>query len=186
MGFQVLGLDVRESNIAACRYVKANTSLQNLEFVQDDVWNIAKHGRFDAIFCCGLLYHLDRPNEFLKTLGEVTNKVLILQTHFSVDETGDDKFNLSPITENECLRGRWYMEFPTDADFGNRDNLKWASWDNRRSFWIQREYLLQAIQGAGFDLVLEQFDSLGQDIARAMMSGYYQTDRRGTFIGIKT
>ncbi len=186
MGFQVLGLEVRESNIAACRYVKANTSLPNLQFSQDDAWNIAKYGTFDAIFCCGLYYHLDRPKAFLKTLSEVTNRLLILQTHFSVDEPGDDKFQLSPITEHEALRGRWYTEFPTDADFNNRENIKWASWDNRRSFWIQREYLLQAIQDAGFDLVMEQFDSLGQNIADAMMSGYYKTDRRGTFIGIKT
>src|SRR5437764_1400484 len=33
MGFRVLGLDVRESNLAACRYVKAHTNLPNLEFV---------------------------------------------------------------------------------------------------------------------------------------------------------
>jgi len=64
MGFQVLGLEVRESNIAACRYVKANTDLPNLQFVQDDAWNLARYGTFDAIFCCGLLYHLDRPSQF--------------------------------------------------------------------------------------------------------------------------
>src|SRR5437899_454532 len=46
MGFQVLGMEVRDSNIAACRYVKANTNLANLQFVQDDVWNIARYGTF--------------------------------------------------------------------------------------------------------------------------------------------
>ncbi len=49
MGFQVLGLDVRETNIRACHYVKAHTNLPNLEFAQDDVWNIANYGTFDAI-----------------------------------------------------------------------------------------------------------------------------------------
>ena len=35
------------------------------------------------VFCCGLLYHLDKPKEFLDTLSAVTTKLLILQTHFS-------------------------------------------------------------------------------------------------------
>jgi hypothetical protein len=64
--------------------------------------------------------------------------------------------------------------------------MKWASWDNRQSFWVQREYLLQAIRDVGFDLVMEQFDSLGPQIAENMLRGFYHTDRRGTFIGIKT
>ena len=49
LGFQVLGVDVRASNIDACEYVKSRTSLANLQFVRDDVWNIAKHGKIDAV-----------------------------------------------------------------------------------------------------------------------------------------
>src|SRR5215510_8298569 len=51
MGFQTLGLEVRESNIAACRYVKERTNLPNLNFVRDDAWNVQKYGTFDAVFC---------------------------------------------------------------------------------------------------------------------------------------
>jgi len=42
MGFQVLGVEVREANIPACKYVKANTNLPNLEFIKDDARSIAK------------------------------------------------------------------------------------------------------------------------------------------------
>ena len=208
MGFQVLGLEVRESNIAACDYVKANTNLPNLQFVKDDAWNVAKYGTFDAIFCRGLLYHLDRPKQFLQMVAGVAARLLILNTHFS--ETGAEtaglprflrlvfqpfldrrktsiqKFTLSSITENESLFGRWFTEFASDTAHRQRENSKWASWDNRRSFWIQREYLLQAIEDAGFDLVMEQFDGLAPNIADAMIRGNYKTDSRGTFIGIKT
>lgn len=209
MGFQVLGLDVREANLRACRHVKAHTNLPNLEFVQDDAWNIPRYGSFDAIFCCGLLYHLDRPRQFLEVLSTITSTLLILQTHFATvaggtrsrlpravkrllalvlgpERTITCRHRLSPITENESLRGRWFCEFADDAAFRNRESTTWAAWDNRRSFWIQREYLLQTIQDAGFDLVLEQYDSLGPDIAGAMTRGYYRTDNRGMFIGIKT
>jgi hypothetical protein len=78
------------------------------------------------------------------------------------------------------------VEYPNGESFSRRETAKWLSWDNRRSFVIPREYLLQAIQDVGFDLVMEQFDSLGPNIAESMVRGYYRTSRRGTFVGIKT
>jgi hypothetical protein len=185
MGFQVLGLEVRDSNFAACRYVKERTRLPNLEFVQDNAWNVQAYGPFDAVFCCGLLYHLDRPKRFLEILSSVTRRVLILQTHFSTEDR-NRKHGLSSLDENESLPGRWYKEFRSDEAFQRRDSSRWAAWDNRRSFWIRREYLIQAIRDVGFDLVAEQFDGLGQDIAGSLTVGYYRTDERGTFVGIKS
>ncbi len=208
MGFQALGLEVRDANIAACRYVKSKTNLPNLEFVQDDAWNIGKYGIFDACFCCGLLYHFDKPKKYLEMLSAITSKLLILNTHFSAATDGirnyvprrlnkaltkifkyypssAEIFNLSPITENESLPGRWYMEFGSDASFRDREHTKWSSWDNRRSFWIQREYLLQTIQDVGFDMVMEQFDVFAPNIADSLLHEY-KSQSRGLFIGIKT
>jgi SAM-dependent methyltransferase len=185
MGFRVLGLDVRENNFAACQHVKAHTNLPNLEFVQDDAWNLARYGRFDAIVCCGLLYHLDRPKQFLELLSSATIRLLILQTHFATDQP-NATFALSDLTENESVKGRWYTEFPDDQSFSGRENAKWASWSNKRSFWLRRDHLLQSIRDVGFDFVAEQFDSLEGDIVASMTDGYYKTQDRGTFIGIKS
>jgi SAM-dependent methyltransferase len=190
MGFTVVGIEVRESNIAACNYVKARTNLPNLTFVKDDANNVARHGTFDVAFCCGLLYHLDKPRKFLATLGKVTKKLLILQTHFSgVKEDGTplpEAAHLSALAENEGLPGHWFTEFEDGKEFDQREASRWASWDNRRSFWIHREYLLQTIRGVGFDLVMEQYDSLGPNLAESMVRGDYRNHGRGTFIGIKT
>jgi hypothetical protein len=209
MGFQVVGIEIREANIRLCQYVKANTNLPSLEFIKDDAWNIKKYGLFDVVFCCGLLYHLDKPKQFLHTLSGVTKKLLILQTHFSTEtsqlshrlprifrkllarakkQKADpvNKYGLSLLTDNEMLQGRWYTEFAGRKSFDSRDSARCSSWENRRSFWVQKEYLLQAIQDAGFDLVLEQFDSLGPNITESMLQGYYKSSNRGTFIGIKT
>src|SRR6202789_1153791 len=209
LGLQALGIDVRELNIDACRYVQSKVNLPNLEFARDDVWNIAAHGTFDAVFCCGLFYHLDKPGEFLNLLSRVTKRLLILQTHFSeardspsfiqprrlrralarilpLKTTGTTTHKLSFLTKNEGLPGRWFPEFRTERAFRDRENRRWASWDNSTSFWIQREYLLQGIRDAGFDLVFEQFDSLGADIAVEMTEGSYRTSGRSTFIGVKT
>lgn len=185
MGFDALGLEVRESNHAACEYVRSRISVPKLRFVQDNAWNIERYGVFDVMFCCGLFYHLDRPREFLKLLSRTTRKVLILQTHFSTDQDNPN-YNLSPMAEHEGLKGRWYSEFPTDESFSDRENSRWSSWDNTRSFWIKREHLLQAIHESGFNVVMEQFDSLAPDIATSIESGPYKAHERGTFIAIKS
>jgi SAM-dependent methyltransferase len=186
LGFDVIGIEVRESNIAACEFVKQRVNLPNLSFIQDDVWNLAQYGRFDVIFCSGLLYHLDRPGEFLRQISSVTSRLVILQTHFATD-VANEKFRLSEsLYENDTgLCGRWQTEFENDEQFQNRDANRWASWDNRRSFWLKREYLLQAIIDAGFDICMEQFDSLGH-IPSSMESGYYKTESRGTFVGMRS
>jgi 2-polyprenyl-3-methyl-5-hydroxy-6-metoxy-1,4-benzoquinol methylase len=83
LGYRTVGLDVRDANIATCRYVQSRVKVEALEFVQDDAWNVAQYGEFDATFCCGLLYHLDKPLEFLRLLSKITRRILILQTHFA-------------------------------------------------------------------------------------------------------
>src|SRR5688500_10625734 len=83
--YDVLGIEVRPSNFRACEYVKAHTNLPNLRFVEDTVWNIQRYGRFDAVFCCGPLYHLAEPVRFLKLVSAVTNRLLVVQTHFATD-----------------------------------------------------------------------------------------------------
>jgi SAM-dependent methyltransferase len=209
LGFQAFGIDVREANIEACRYVQSRVNLPRLEFVRDDVWNIEKYGTFDATFCCGLFYHLDRPREFLQLLARVTRRVLILQTHFSqasdspsfihprrlrrllsrllpLRNTATTTHKLSFRTTHEGLPGRWFPEFRNERAFRDRENRRWASWNNRASFWIQREFLIQSIRDAGFDLVVEQFDGLGRDIALEMTTGSYRTSGRSTFVGVKT
>lgn len=145
-GYQTTGIEARAVNLAKCRQRAAEVDLDGLQFVQDDVRNLASHGTFDAVFCCGILYHLDEPAKFLRTLGQVTNKLLIVQTHFAITANAD----------NEGHDGHWYEE---TGGAGN----PWASWGNDRSFWLTKRDLMLATQEAGFDLVFECHDYL-QDI----------------------
>jgi len=110
MGFDALGIEVRKSNFEACEFVKQRVDLPNLTFAHDNAWNVARYGPFDAIFCSGLLYHLDRPREFLRLLSSQTRRLLILDTHFATDRFGQvrflpgrvrgTKFRLSRLTTN--------------------------------------------------------------------------------------
>ena len=174
--------------------------MPNLEFVKDDVRNISKYGSFDVSFCSGLLYHLDKPAEFLQTVADQTKSILVLQTHFAPNQTAPKKtkskgvlgfskrrevpevlnYNLSPLTENEGFQGRWFNE-PGSKD----DDSHWASWGNSKSFWLTRPSLMQVLQNVGFDLVFEQFDNLTPTIAESMESGFYAENYRSTFIAVK-
>ena len=183
MGFRCLGIEIRESNFAACEYVRERVNLPNLSFVQDDVWNVENYGCFDAAFCCGILYHLDRPRAFLKLLSKVTKRVVILQTHFAT-ERKTNEFSLSSLTEWEGATGRWYPEPAPTAE--PRDQDRWSAWENQKSFWLTRPWILQSLYDVGFDLVFEQFDSLAPSIATDMVTGYYHKQDRGTFVGVRT
>jgi SAM-dependent methyltransferase len=183
MGFDALGIEVRKSNMENCLYVKDRVNLPNLNFIQDNVLNLERYGIFDVVFCSGILYHLAQPKAFIELMSRCSKKVVIINTHFSTDEVSTHP--LSEETMNEGIPGRWYFEH-NDLPATELDKLKWASWENGSSFWIRREYLIQAIKNAGFDMVLEQYDGLGDNIGHEMLYGYYKNQARGTFIGIKS
>lgn len=183
LGFETLGIEVRSSNIANCRIVEAGMDLPNLEFVQDDVQNLARYGRFDVVFCCGILYHLDNPRKFLEIMAGCGARVVIINTHFATQEL-NSTFSLSEIHTNEGLSGRWYAEHhgPVESEL---DALKWHSWKNQSSFWPLKPDLIQAIKEAGFPLVYEQYDFLDDPIADQISFGTYAVHNRGMFVGVR-
>jgi SAM-dependent methyltransferase len=189
LGMQALGVEVRESNLENCRKVEEAFGLPNLQFVKDDVWNMEQLGKFDAAFCCGLLYHLDRPAAFIDLLGRCVERVVIIHTHFAREDEIEAFPNLSPLTSHEGWPGRWYGEHAAETK-EELEALKWTSWENKSSFWLTRPAIYQCLQSAGFDTVFEQFDWLngymGSTIFDSVSTGYYRTHARGMFVGVRS
>lgn len=182
LGLHATGIEVRNSNFRNCMTVKAGTDLPHLRFVQDDAMNIGAHGPFDAVFVCGLLYHLNQPRRFLKDASRICRRVMFIDTHVAGLEEGPAEriYNLSPLVENEGLHGRWFHEFGKITET-ERDQLKWASFSNDRSFWITKIDLLDTLNRLGFDIVTEQFDSAGE-IAAAYSPGGWRGDHNRVLI----
>jgi SAM-dependent methyltransferase len=158
-GYQTLGLEVRDSNFARCCYTKERVNLPNLRFAQDDAWNVAEHeSPYDAVFCGGLLYHMDRPIKFLKVLRGITKHLLVINTHYAV-AFGPYEHHLGPVARHEGYLGRWYTEFPDEASHQQREHFRLSAWDNRQSFWLLRPELLRAVRDAGFDQVVDHSPS---------------------------
>jgi hypothetical protein len=179
-GFDVLGLEGRKTNLDRCLWVKDRVDLPNLRFVQDDAWNLAEHGPFDAIFCCGLLYHLDRPRAFIELLGTQAKRVMIINSHYASDHAVDT-YRLSDWTKNEDCRGRWYSEWSEELAPEEIELANWSSLTNAKSFWLAREDLLRSIREAEFPTVYEQFEYIGN----MKVEDYVHENSRGMFVGIR-
>jgi 2-polyprenyl-3-methyl-5-hydroxy-6-metoxy-1,4-benzoquinol methylase len=171
-GMQALGIEIRQSNFANCLSVKQATNLPNLEFACDDVRNLENYGRFDAVFCCGLLYHLDQPRKFLEQMSCVCDRVLILDTHVAA-ERRNRKMRLSRLMQNEGVNGRW---FPEPPDERARHALNWASWNNPRSFWPMKRDLIEVLRQFGFSIVFEY----------PIFEPHREAEDRVTIVGIRS
>ncbi len=184
LGMTSTGFDAREANVENCRYVADKVKLPNLSFARDDVKNIDRYAPFDAIWACGIYYHIENPRALMEKLSTACKRLLLLHTHFTYNRLtpGAEYHRLSDLCEHERLMGRWFEESKGSQE--EHDNALWASWKNPRSFWIQKEHLLDLMQRVGFDIVIEQYDWLSP-ILGGMSSTYHSVDR-GFFIGIKT
>jgi Methyltransferase domain len=187
MGLNALGVEVRESNFDNCLLIKDSFPDLCLKFVKADVWNSRQFGTFDVAFCCGLLYHLDRPLEFVRLLGDIARRAVILNTHVADPLSNEVPPSLSAMTEHEGVPGRWYSEYdPAAMDDETLDKARWTSWSNHRSFWPTAPALQQALQEAGFDLVFEQGDWLAPDISKGMSDPFYSVLGRRMLVGVRT
>jgi SAM-dependent methyltransferase len=192
LGLVATGIDVRESNITNAEYIRSRVDLPNLRFVRDDAWNVGRYGPFDIVFCVGLHYHIEDQRRFLGEMAQACGRAIVIDTHFApeADEHPAVAFyHLSELTEHEGLPGRWYPEHELDhkAEKAALEQLKWASWENQRSFWPTKGALVEAMRGAGFGVVLEDFASPADQHGMPFAPGAWRSDRaRSRFVGIKT
>jgi SAM-dependent methyltransferase len=179
-GFDATGLEARAINFARCQLVADQLRMANLHFVRDDARNLGRYPIFDVVFCSGLLYHLDRPATFLRLLAQRTKRLLILQTHYSLSSVVPPQFDLSDLVEHDGYLGRWYREFAQDPDPGELEASNWSSYGNRRSFWLERSHLIQAIRDAGFTTVYEQPDFVANNVT----DHYIEEQQRSLFVAV--
>ncbi len=164
-GWETLGVEGRLSNFEKSELIRRYAGLENLRFAHRDVKSLdpALDGTFDAILCCGLLYHLDNPFAFLRTMASLLAEggLLFLDTHVAPDEEaaryGTHARQLSePVTfshDGHDYDGRWFAE-PGAGDVLDR---QWSAVSNERSFWPSRRSLIRGAYDAGFHAIAELF-----------------------------
>jgi 2-polyprenyl-3-methyl-5-hydroxy-6-metoxy-1,4-benzoquinol methylase len=128
-GAQVVGLEIREANLAKARFAQQELGLDNIRFIQDDVRNLSErvHGTFDIVICSGILYHLDVPDvfDFVQRIYDVSARLVVFDTQLSLSDRASVDYQAK------------YRDF-------------WASIDNTRSFWLTHASLCNLISEVGF------------------------------------
>jgi SAM-dependent methyltransferase len=132
-GYRVTAIEGRPANVLRARWILDVLRL-DADVLEADLNTVRldEFGRFDAVFCSGLLYHLPRPWELIKQFREVA-PVAFVSTHYA--EKRETQFN--------GRSGRWFTEGGWD------DPLSGLS---SRSFWLTRNCLIAECRRAGFSV----------------------------------
>jgi len=131
---RVLAIEGRERNLQKARLVQRLLDIRNAEFVQANLESadLAIFGRFDAIFCSGLLYHLPEPWKLIAKLAAVAPR-LFIWTHYARDSEAK--------IISDGLRGKIYVEG------GATEPLSGMS---PTAIWLTLESLITSLTNSGY------------------------------------
>ncbi len=131
---RVTAIESRDVNIERAKFVKSILDDKKVDFLQADIekLNFAQLGKFDAVFCSGLLYHLPRPWELIPQLAKISPNIFIWT---QVSEEAKAK------KMREGWRGKFYREG------GIFDPLSGMS---KKSFWFSLGSLINILTTNGY------------------------------------
>jgi SAM-dependent methyltransferase len=137
---RVVAVEGRHENIARAQFVQELLKVENVTFVEADLETVPleRFGRFDAVFCVGLLYHLPKPWLLLDQLAGVAPNVF-LQTHYAEHEEATV----------DGMPGRTYREH------GRADPLSGLS---PESFWLTIPALTERLERSGYAVEVLEAD----------------------------
>jgi len=130
----IVGIEGRQANVAKAKWVQTLLGVTKVQLVVANLESppLSPFGHFDAVFCCGLLYHLPRPWELIEQITPVSSG-LFLSTHYAPEERA--------VTIRNGIRGLVYQEF------GVADPLSGLS---DHSFWPTLDGLFGILHDNGF------------------------------------
>ncbi len=154
-GAETIGIEIREANVKKALFCKEALGLNNLKFIQDDVRNISEKalGRFDAVICSGILYHLPAQDavKLVQTMFDMLTEVLVIDTRITTQPL--EKFH----HDGADYWGRHAREHSAKETQEQKAKKLLASWDNAQSFYFTRPSLINLLTRIGFSSVYECF-----------------------------
>ena len=114
-------------------------------------------GHFDVVLCFGFLYHMANPYNVLKRIANVTDDLLLLETHVAPDYHEEaylvakhrgalmHKFKTLYL-DGEKFEGRICIHR------GDHNDSK-GSLDENWSFWLTQSSLIKALTRSGFEIL---------------------------------
>jgi hypothetical protein len=131
---RVLALEGREANLRKARFVQKLLQIGNVEFRQANLEHgeLSTFGKFDAVFCSGLLYHLPEPWRLIDQLAAIA-PVLFIWTQYAAESDAKDI--------DQGLRGAIHVEGGADEPLsGMSATAMWLTLDSLRTLLARSGY----------------------------------------------
>ena len=77
---KVVGVDLREQNIAKANFLKTYFGTQNVEFRVQNVYDLDSSETFDVVYNLGLFYHVTDPYVLMQHTYDMCNKFAVIDT----------------------------------------------------------------------------------------------------------
>jgi SAM-dependent methyltransferase len=137
-----------ESNVEAylkCLILKEALGMKRAEFKLGDFVLYLQDSaeRFDLVFCCGVLYHMEDPLKLIRDIARVSDKCLVW-THY-LDESRGDVRVATPVSL-DGIDSTYYR-----APY--RDRAQPGFWGGNKpsASWMKREDIFAAFRHFGLD-----------------------------------
>jgi SAM-dependent methyltransferase len=124
---RVVAVEAREANLRKARFVQELLQIRNVEFAQANLeqTELASFGKFDAVFCSGLLYHLPEPWKLIEQIPAVAPHLFIWTQYAAETEAHD---------VGHGLRGKIHGEGGPDEPLsGMSATATWLTLDSLRA-----------------------------------------------------
>jgi len=131
---RVLAIEGRLANIDRAKFIGSLLGVSNVQFKQANIeeLQLPSLGRFDAIFCCGLLYHLPEPWKLISQTPLLAPSIFVWTVYANENEAN---------IQIDDLRGREYIEG------GVNEPLSGLS---PKSIWLTLPSLLELLKRSGY------------------------------------
>jgi SAM-dependent methyltransferase len=108
-GCSVVATEARSENVAELR-----RRLPTVDAREADVEESLEHlGRFDVVFCYGLLYHLESPLRALRNMAAVCDDLLLIETMVCDSREAVLRLEDETTSVNQALRGLAHRPSPS-------------------------------------------------------------------------
>lgn len=131
---RVVAIEGREANLRKARFLQQLFQVPRVEFVQANLEtaDVTAFGKFDAVFCCGLLYHLPDPGKLLEQLPQIA-PALFIWTQYCAENEACDIGN--------GLRGKTHLEGGANEPLsGMSATATWLTLDSLRAVLARSGY----------------------------------------------
>jgi SAM-dependent methyltransferase len=108
-GCSVVVTEARSENVDELR-----RRLPTVDAREADVEETLEHfGRFDVVFCYGVLYHLESPLRALRNMADVCDELLLIETMVCDSRSAVLRLEDEPKSVNQALRGMAHRPSPS-------------------------------------------------------------------------